>query len=180
MEEVMNEAIDYLQKAKDTNYDVFVKSNPIEEDIPGAKKAITNLVIRNHSIIAKANRSIRHKLIPQLRQTAGLLNPYTLEDYENYFDNEHACLVWIRKMLKSKKSTMDDLQMSRCCGILTQCLLRANTENKDKLIKLINASQTTYYYGISAMIYREWEIPSNETLIKSMSYTLGKTYRNAK
>ena len=180
MEKLMDAAIEYLQNVNDEDYDIFMKSAFTELIIPKTKKGISNLVIRNQSILSKANRNVRYKLIPELQQISDFLDPYVLDDYENYFDNEHTCLLWIKKLLKSKINTIEDLPISSCCGILTQTLLRSNIENTNKLIKVINASKATFCYGISTIIPRELEIPSNETLIKKMSYTLREKYRNIK
>ena len=180
MEELINEALDYLQKVEDEDHDIFTRSAYPEIIIPETKKGITNLVIKNQSMVLRINKNIRYKLIPQLRQVSEFLGPYVLEDYENYFDNEHTCLLWIRKLLKSRVDIIDNLPVSSCCGILTQCLLRSDMENSDKLKKLINTSQSAFFHGINTIIPREWEIPSNDSLIKKMSYTLREKYRSIK
>lgn len=173
MKKLMDEVIDYLDKNQNEQYGIYYKSMKDELSIPETRKKIKNLAIINQSFAMKENKNARYCLMPKLRRISSQLNPYVLDDYESYFDNEHVCLVWIKKLLKQDINTIEDFPINSCCGILVQALLQSNLENKQKLSRLINVSDSTCSsWGVNIIIPRNLEIPSNETLIKKISYTL--------
>lgn len=175
MEKLLDSTIEYLDRVENQRYKAFMNSSYTEVAIPETAKAIKNLVLRESAIVLATNRHLQYKVVPKLGRIDAISSEYTIIDYEDYFANEQICLMYMRKLLKSKLTTINEFPINSLCGILLEAIMCSNIENQKKLTSIFNAADCNIA-PCSVIIPSEWEKPSNAALIKKMSYDLKNKY----
>lgn len=146
MEQILTEAIEYLQVAsEDVAWERFSSFGVTELMIPKTSKEIKKYVLKIYNPLLTSNTKMRLIGLPAAEPVTSILDKNIFNGYETYYSKEKECLTVMKKVLNSNVRTFTG-NIPKCsgCGIILNSLYLFHLENQERLTLAVNYSESLY------------------------------------
>ena len=165
MDELVMEAIEYLEKNNDEDYQLFFDTAKDERDNKTARWLLKISCLKKIRQLLRANRTTR---LFTLAIYKGFLDDEILNNFIKYYELEKDSLISFRNYLKSKEDKKNNLPKYSYSEILITAVATASLENIKKIGKIVKLNGDGNYSGYSITLPEELLKPSNTQFIKKI------------